>query len=41
MIGHEPITVITYPGDVPHAVYQGRIWTFQTLDGDNLAGDIE
>ena len=41
MIVEEPITVITYPGDIPHAVYQGKIWTFQALDRNNLAGDIE
>ncbi len=41
MIGNEPITVITYPWDIPHAVYQGKIWTFEALDWDNLAGDIE
>lgn len=41
MIGNEPITVITYPGDIPHAVYRGKIWTFQVLDQNKLAEDIE
>lgn len=41
MIGDESIIIITYPWDIPHAVYQGRIWTFQTLNRDNLAWDIE
>jgi hypothetical protein len=40
-IWDESITIITYPWDIPHAVYQKKLWVFQVLDSNNLPWNIE
>jgi len=37
----ETMTIITYPWDIPHVVYMGKIWTFDVLDSRDIAWDLE